>query len=488
MSNKKYKLHPATTIINFIKAFKDLLVPIVILLVANGFKINIDIHDENFIGQLITIILLFLFVIYSLINGILKWWTFTYWFEDSELRVEYGLFIKKKRYIPFDRIQSLNYKEGILHRLFGLVQVMVETAGSKNGKPEAELTAVTKQAADQIEREMRKAKQVTTTLEEVEEIVVAPVKVVHKMTTGELLLLATTSSGIGVVIAGMLAVVSQFADLIPFDLIYEEVSYLIKYSFLIISLLVVVALFLSWIFSVCMTFLSYYDFTVTEENERLIITRGLLEKKRITIPLNRIQAVKIVENPFRQLLGLATVVVESAGGGFGGEAEKKIVLFPLISKKAALQPLRELFTQFDFTFIPEVQSPKRARPFFYRLDLFWLIPVIVALCYFFFPYGFLSLLFIIPILLLGVWQHKTAGFKITEQQLMIISRNISRVTFFAEKNRIQVVQSNQSYFQKRKNIVTARIVVMSGMNGASAKARHMEQQHIEEILHWYERK
>ena len=40
-----------------------------------------------------------------------------YWFEDSELRVEYGLFVKKKRYIPFDRIQSLNYKEGIFHQI-----------------------------------------------------------------------------------------------------------------------------------------------------------------------------------------------------------------------------------------------------------------------------------------------------------------------------------------------------------------------------------
>ena len=46
----------------------------------------------------------------------------------------------------------------------------------------------------------------------------------------------------------------------------------------------------------------------------MIITKGLLEKKRITLPLNRIQAIRIVENPLRQLTGFATVVVESAGG------------------------------------------------------------------------------------------------------------------------------------------------------------------------------
>ena len=159
MSNEKHKLHPVTAIINFVKALKDLLFPIIIIVVANGFNINFDYHDEKFFSEMIPLLILSVVVIVTLFNGLIKWWTFTYWFEDSELRVEYGLFVKKKRYIPFDRIQSLNYKEGIFHRLFGLVQVMVETAGSKDGKPEAELTAVTKQAADEIERQMKLVKQ-----------------------------------------------------------------------------------------------------------------------------------------------------------------------------------------------------------------------------------------------------------------------------------------------------------------------------------------
>ena len=93
------------------------------------------------------------------ITGIIKWKRFEYWFEDDELRIEYGLFVKKKRYIPFDRIQSLDYTEGILHRPFKLVKVKVETAGgSTSKKAEAELTAITKEAAELIEREIADAK------------------------------------------------------------------------------------------------------------------------------------------------------------------------------------------------------------------------------------------------------------------------------------------------------------------------------------------
>ena len=88
-----------------------------------------------------------------LVSGIIKWKRFRYWFEEEELRIEYGLFVKKKRYIPFERIQSLNYTEGIFHRPFGLVKVKVETAGGGATKEaDAELTAITKEAAEQIKK------------------------------------------------------------------------------------------------------------------------------------------------------------------------------------------------------------------------------------------------------------------------------------------------------------------------------------------------
>lgn len=490
MSNEKFKLHPVTAIINVVKALKDLLIPIIIILVANGFNLNFDYKDENFFGEMVPLIILSIIVIWTMVAGLVKWITFTYWFEDSELRVEYGLFVKKKRYIPFERIQNLNYKEGIFHRLFKLVQVQVETAGNKSGKPEAELTAVTREAAEEIEIQMKQAKQKEPQQEELEQIEVIeqqPSTIVHKMKIPELLLLASTSSGVGVVLAGVFAAVSQFAEFIPFELIYDEVAFLLKYSFFAVAILIALALLLTWVISVAITFLNYYDFTVTKENDRLIITRGLIEKKRVTIPLHRVQAIKVVENPVQQLFGLAAVAVESAGGGFSGEADKKIILFPLIAKKELMEPLMALFPDYDFTMTPAVRPPKKAKPFFYRLDFLWLVPTITAVSYFFYPYGLLSLLLIIPILLLARWQHKTAGYLVRNQQITVVSRFISRVTFFAMKKRIQVTQGSQSYFQKRKEIGSAKIVVMSGMAGASATVQHIDQHEVEKILNWYER-
>lgn len=489
MSNEKFKLHPIAAIIHVVKALKDLLIPIVIILVANGGNINLDYRSEDFFGEMVPLLFLVVILLWTIFSGLIKWWTFVYWFEESELRVEYGLFVKKKRYIPFDRIQNLNYKEGIFHRIFKLVEVQVETAGSKNGKPEAELTAVTRMAADEIELRMKRAKQKQQPVEEFEQPLVEdipPTTFIHKMKIPELLLLATTSSGVGVVLAGVFAAVSQFAEFIPFDAIYDELAFLVKYSFVVVAILIALGLLLTWVISVGLTFLNYYNFTVTKEQERLIITRGLIEKKRVTIPLNRVQAIKIAENPFQQLLGLASVAVESAGGGFSGEADKKIILFPLIAKKEALAPLMALFPEYDFTLTPQVVPPKKAQPFFYRIDFVWLIPLVGLISYFFYPYGLLSLLLIVPILLLGKWQFKTTGYTLFDHQITIQSRMISRITFFALKKRIQVTQGRQTYFQKRREIGTAKITVMSGMTGASASVRHIDQPEVERILDWYE--
>ncbi|MEC1180273.1 PH domain-containing protein [Metasolibacillus meyeri] len=480
----KYKLHPISAIINCVKALKSMLIPIAIIAVANGFNFSFDFRDERFFQTMFPLIILSIAVLFTLFNGIIKWWTFTYWFEDNELRVQHGLFVKKKRFIPYDRIQSLNYKEGIFHRIFGLVQVTVETAGNKAGKAEAELTAITREAANMIENETKKVKETQQVLEG-EELPTA--RLIHKMSPKDLIILATTSNSIGVVLAGVLAVVSQFSEFIPYDWIYAEMEQLLRFGFLLIIAFVIFGLLVAWGVSVAITFINYYNFEVSEENERLIITRGLLEKKRITIPLNRVQAIKIVENPFRQLFGLAAVIVESAGGGFGGEKDKTVVLFPLISKKKMNESLQLLFSQFDLNLEGAVRPPKRARPYFYRIDFVWLVPLIGALSYFFFPYGMLSLLLIIPVLLLGIWQFKTARFKISNEQITIMYRALSRVTFIAEKRRIQIVEQQQNYFQKRKNIASAKIVVMSGVAGASAKAYHMEAQHIDEFMRWYER-
>ncbi len=490
MSKEINRLHPISAVITSVKALKSMILPIVIIIVSNGFNFSLNFRSDHFFDTILLFGVWGVAALLALIGGIIKWRTFVYWFEDGELRVTYGLFVKKKRYIPFERIQSLNYNEGIFHRLFGLVKVQVETAGSKGGKPEVELTAIRKAAADVIELEMRRAKNETVLQRDDQEQVqimeeARSTPTIYHMSMRDLLVLATTSGGIGVVLSGLAAVASQFSDIIPYETVFHELADFVKVGAFLIALTVMLVLIVAWVVSVVITLINYYDYTVRIEDNKLIITKGLLEKKRITLPLNRIQAIRIVENPLRQLTGFATVVVESAGGNGEDGNDKKITLFPLIKKHDCLQTLDQLFPDMDWnpTFI---RSPKNARPFFYRIDFIWLVPVIGACSYFFYPYGLLSLLLIPLTILLGIWQHKTAGFQINGKQLAMQYRVFSRITLIMEKKRIQSIESTQSFFQKRKNVMSIKATVMSGATGTKGSVSSLEQQDAEKILTWYE--
>lgn len=494
MYEERYKLHPISAFLNFIKGLKELIVPFIIIFGVNIFRDGgvSSMFSQGWQG-LIPVIIGCVVLIFLLIGGIIKWKRFVYWFEDGELRIEYGLFVKKKRYIPFDRIQSLNYTEGIFHRPLGLVKVKVETAGSgKVGQAEAELTAISREDADRIEDEMEKAKY---KLREESVIEIGPVeyvetpakkesKVLYRMSMKELLILATTSGGIGVVISAVALFLSQFSELIPYDAIYEEVMLFLRFGALIVALTIFFVLLVAWIISVIMTVVANYQFTIQSDEDHIYITRGLLEKKKVSVPLKRVQGIKITQNPLRELFGYATVVVESAGGSIG-DKDEKIRLFPLVKKDRMIPILSELFPELEWA--PElIKAPKRSVHFFYRLDLLWLSPLFAALGYFFYPYGLLALILVPIVVVIGIWQHRTAGYALGEKQLTMQFRGLSKHRFFMLKKRVQVVQVTQSYFQRRKGIATINSTIKSGMMGATAATPHMEKEDASRILAWYE--
>ncbi len=51
----------------------------------------------------------------------------------GEFRIESGVFVRKKRYIKFDRIHGIDISEGIIQRVFSLVKLNIETGRRVSG-------------------------------------------------------------------------------------------------------------------------------------------------------------------------------------------------------------------------------------------------------------------------------------------------------------------------------------------------------------------
>lgn len=470
MSEPK-RLHPITTVINFFKYMKEFIAPFIIILLFGGKGSGMDFWQIIFPA---------IFILLSLFNGILSWLRFTYRVEEGELRIESGLFVRKKRYIPFERIQSLDFSEGILQRPFGLVTVKVETAGSSGlNSAEAVLTAIKKQDAMAIQEILTSVKrgQANTYAPDQEQ------DTLYTMQPLQLLLLASTSGGAGVVISASIAFILQFDELIPYEKVFKELQGFISTGLVFVSVVIFLLFLLAWLIALVGTMIKYAGFTVKKEKEDLVISRGLLEKRQLTIPLNRIQGILISENIIRQPIGYCSVYLETAGGSLEKDSSKTLLL-PMIKKKD-VAPLLSPFLH-DYCFTPEIsRAPKRALKRYLFRGL--LLPVLIAVpvIIFFRPWGYLSL---ILILLAAIWaylKYKDAGWNLHQQQLTLTYRGLVKNTFFMRKNKIQSLTVTNSYFQEKKALGSVHATVTSGVGLSGGEVVDIEEQDSLAIYSWY---
>ncbi|MYL72131.1 PH domain-containing protein [Halobacillus litoralis] len=481
------RLHPISAVINFVKTLKDAALPLIIVLVLNG---NIFSGEVDWIPLLIWIGVLIL----VLGAGIIRWLRFTYRMEEGELRIEYGLIFRKKRYIPIDRIQSLDFSEGIFHRPLNLVKVSIETAGSTgNEKAEAELTAIRKEEADSLEeaifqekkrRNARPDDDFCDTEQAQTEIEESNREKVYAMSMKEIVMMAVTSGGAGVVISGVAVFFSQFMDLLPVGTIYNEILDWIQIGVLVIAFTALVILLVAYGISIVMTILRYANFSVFIDEDDLIITRGWLEKKQMTIPLNRIQGIRMEENLIRQPLGYASVTLISAGGSVLKNDEHQLRLLPMIKKEDVGKVLKKVLPAYDV--VDHFHEPPKRSLFRYILRHSWFgflasIPISI----FFFPYGLLSILAGGFLAVLGWLAYHDAGWNIREDQLTLRSRGIIKQTYFMKKYRIQASYEKQTYFQKRTHLSSIEVMLTSGGGRSLASCYYLEKSDTEEIMHWY---
>ena len=473
MSERK-RLHPISALSNFLKQLKELLLPFVILFVFGG---------NGGEGGIWRFIAAGVFVLIVLINGILSWLRFTYRIEEGELRIESGVFVRKKRYIPFERIQSLDFSEGVLQRPFGLVQVKVETAGSSGiGKAEAVLTAITKEEAKAIQDILSSVKNGRAPVTEEK---VQKTEMIYQISMTELFILATTSGGAGVIISAVIAFVLQFDEVIPYERVFNEFRHIIANGVIFVSMIVLLVVVVAWIAAFIGTMFKYANFTLQKVDDDFVISRGLIEKRQMTIPIHRIQGIRICENLIRQPFGLATVYVESAGGSQGKESSSRVLILPVLKKNKIAQYLQPYLPDYQFELTIE-PVPKRAfKRYLFRNSIIPLVMILLCLILLR-PWGYLSLVIIPLVYIWSFLKYKDAGWVVNNNaQLTLRYRGIIKNTILMKKNKIQSLSFKRSYFQKRKKLATLSAVIKSGVGGSGGSVVDVEEQDGITVYNWY---
>jgi putative membrane protein len=422
------------------------------------------------------------FFLVSAAFGFISWRRFTYRVEAGELRIEQGIFTRKRRFIPLERIQAIDSSQGILQRVLGLTSVRIETAGGGGNQPEVNLPGVGRADSEWLRRVVATHRAGATAGADVTEDPEGTTKplVVRKLTVADLVLAGATAGRVGVAFAIVASTLALFDEFLPIERIAGASRGVTLTG---IAILLLTGLGFIWLLGVVGTILAHAGFTLTRDDDQLYIERGLLERRRATIPINRIQAIRVVERMLHQGLGLVEVHVVTAA--YGKSAGESAILFPLLRRGELMPLLHEMAPAFAVA-APFSPLPARAR-IRYATRLAQVLPaafVAAVIGWLAYPFGLLAILLVPAVVLLGLWQYRDAGWAFVDDIVLLRERAISRTTSIVPRRRIQQAESSQHPLQRRARLAHVSLRIASGSDGIAVGLMHVDPEMASGLIAW----
>ena len=320
-SSATRRLHPWSVLFLLAGQLRQFAVPVLIALVLGS-------RSRETAWQIYALPVLIPYALFVVV----RYLTFNYTFGDGELVIRSGLFFKNERHVPYSRIQNLDAVQNAMHRLFGVVDVRVDTGSG--AEADATLSVVSWPAYEEMRRRVLDERSVARgtdvadgsadhtilalrprdlavlgLIENRAAVLVAAV--VGLLWETGMLERAVSRVGIDVAGQGVLRrlLVSIFRDgTLPFDDV-------LKAGAAIVGLLIVLR-----ILSVIWAIVRLYGFRLTLVGADLRTEYGLLTRVSATVPLHRIQTLTVRRGLIHRWFDRASVRVETAGGQAAGEA------------------------------------------------------------------------------------------------------------------------------------------------------------------------
>ncbi|HEU4774832.1 MAG TPA: PH domain-containing protein [Lysobacter sp.] len=392
-----------------------------------------------------------------------QYFTYRYGVGADALVVRSGLFERSLRVIPFARIHNVAVQQSVLHRLFGVAEVRLESAGGT--KPEAHMRVLRLDDALALETLVRRRAASTpaatgTTPANAAGFERQPAATtLLRLSATDLLRLGLVSNR-GMILAGAaLAAFSQSGPRVWPNLFDQVARYGTHWSgqhhlgtsqYVLGGVAVLVAVVaLLRLLSIVLAVLQYHGFVLSQDGRRLTVERGLLARWRTSASRRRIQAWTLSEGLTHRLLGRRSLEVDTATGEENGQSRALRELAP-IATPAACDALIERL-------LPDARWPELAwqplplgswwRRFLPALP--WTALATAALVWRFGGWGALALLWLPWAALKARAQARRAAYAVGAELLAVREGWWNRHWRFAEIDKLQALQLTRSPLDRR---------------------------------------
>lgn len=442
MTPEARRLHPASIGVGIVRNLRGLALPLVALIFVG----SPDAGRALLYGGA--------GIAFAVVTAVWRWATTRWYLDEDAVRLRVVFLGENVTSIPYDRVQAVDTVRGPIQRLFGVAELHVQAAGG-GAHGEIVLPAITARDAEELRQTVRAEAPAGAAAAAPE-----PAADAHTWALGRgPLLVAAATSGSLAVLLPVVAAASQVAD----DLLgFQDAQRLLPDTVGEAAVVGAFVLAAAWVLSFLGTIVAFAGFTAVRDGERLRIRRGVLERREASIPVARVHAVRIVESPLRQPLGLAQLRIETAG--YAREEASAQTLLPLVRRSDVRAILRELLPEHAAAFDEVDPLPRRALRR-YVLPPTALAALLAAAAVIAFGADGLPVLVLVALALVtGVARHRAAGVGLPGAHVVLRSRTrtLVRTTSAADARRLQGVRTRATPFQRRGRLATLAVDVSSG--------------------------
>ena len=399
-------------------------------------------------------------------GSVLTYFRFYFFIDDDAIVIDKGIIKRTKTNIPFERIQTINFKQNILHQLFNVVSIEIDTAGAK--KSEISIDALKKADAIKLRDFIlaEKAQITTEATDEPELIDEAQEEQILHLSPMDLLKVGVSQNhlrSMALIFAFVFTTINEgtgdIGDFIASQFSQYE-SYMVNnalFAFLVSTILVLI---ISFLFSLVTSFLKYYDLKLTIHKNGLKLIRGLLNREEISINRNKVQIISWSNNPIRKIFSMFTLKISQASSTEVGP--KSNIRVPGSYQEQVQCIINNVFPEEKYHFDLKYNVSPLIK---FRLFLFiGIIPTLIGLVsYFRIDLDALYFLLILPLswLLIKLYYSKrtyevNAEFMKSNGGLFGTRHELTQI------HKIQAVRIKQSLYQKRKKLASVLLYTAAG--------------------------
>jgi putative membrane protein len=400
----------------------------------------------------------------TLLFAVAEYLALQYRLTDDELILDSGVLGRRHRVIPLSRVQNLELRQSTLQRAFSVAELRVDTAG---GDTEDPVALVLGHAEAQRLRAELLQRRVSTPETEAEPTISRDL--LARLSARDLVLAGVTANEAGVLAAVLVGVVEAAYQLplgIPRMRLDPRVliADLPLLSTLLLGLaLLLVLLSLALLFSIGGALVGYWDFVLERVGSELRKGYGAFDRREVTVPLARVQALRIEESLLRRPLGLASLKIETAGAAPGkagrGGAE---AFLPLVRVREVPRLAGAIFDGFeyrDLVFRPA--HPYARKSTFFRYAALVLALATGAAVWL----GAAASWFLLLLILAYVAAHahyRTLAHARVPGYIVSRSGFWNRITWIVPEPKVQTVHLIETLFQRRSGVATPVVDTAAG--------------------------